>query len=68
VLAKGGKKDLHCFLCESDFYLVDKCEGCGGPALRTTISPWSGDNYCEDCIREAGDVYVQAEIDRMRGR
>jgi hypothetical protein len=68
VLGAGGKKDLHCFLCESEFYLPENCEGCGAPLLRTAITAFTGENYCDDCIEAAGEAYVQMMRDEMRGK
>ena len=65
VLCLRSEKRVFCYLCASQQYRYDRCTQCG----RQTVSRFSSldvGNYCDRCIDEAGDRYIQMLIDIER--
>lgn len=58
---------VHCHLCGTSLHRLEACDGCG----KRTVASYGargGDNVCDECIEEAGDLYVQMQIDLARGK
>jgi hypothetical protein len=54
-------------MCASRLYRYDHCVQCG----RQTVSSFSGvaeEHYCDSCLQDAGDAYIQMQIDIERGK
>ncbi len=67
VLSLREEKRVFCHLCSSLQYHYDRCTQCG----RQTVSRFSSlddGNYCERCIEDAGDQYIQMLKDIERGK
>ena len=67
VLCLREEKRVICHLCASQQYRYDRCTQCG----RQTVSRFSSldtGNYCDRCIEDAGDQYIQMLIDIERGK
>ena len=67
VLCLRDKKRVFCHLCATEQYHYVQCTQCG----RQTVSRFSSldaGNYCDRCIDDAGDQYIQMLIDIERGK
>jgi hypothetical protein len=67
VLCLRDEKRVFCHLCATQQYRYDRCTQCG----RQTVSRYSSldaGNYCDRCIDEAGDQYIQMLVDIERGK
>ena len=58
---------VHCHLCGAALYRLDTCDGCGKRTV-TSYAPTEGENFCDQCIEDAGDQYIQMQIDIARGK
>lgn len=67
VMCLRANAAVHCHLCGAALYRCDSCDGCG---RRTVISyePGGWDNFCDNCIDNAGDEYIQMQVDIARGK
>ena len=67
VLCLRDEKRVFCHLCGTKNYHYDQCTQCG----RKTVSRFSSfddGNYCDSCMNDAGDQYIQMLIDLERGK
>jgi hypothetical protein len=67
VLCLRDEKRVFCHLCATKHYRYNQCTQCG----RKTVSRFSSfddGNYCDSCINDAGDQYIQMLIDIERGK
>ncbi len=67
VLCLRADAAVHCHPCKAALYLCDQCDSCGRRTV-TSYQQFPGDNYCDACISDAGDQYIQMKIDILRGK
>jgi hypothetical protein len=67
VLCLREEKRVFCHLCTTHRYHYDRCTQCGRQTVSTFSSLDTG-NYCDSCIEDAGDQYIQMLIDIERGK
>jgi ribosomal protein S27E len=67
VLSLRPPNAVHCHLCGAALQQIDSCEGCGRKAVASHVSDGSYE-WCDRCLTEAGEQYIQEEIDRARGK
>lgn len=67
VMCLRADAAVHCHLCGAALYRCDSCDGCGRRTV-TSYAPDEGNNFCDECIDEAGDRYIQMQMDIARGK
>jgi len=67
VMSLRDDNAVHCHLCSVALHRLDTCDGCGKRTI-TSFSPSEGENFCDQCIENAGDQYIQMQIDIARGK
>jgi hypothetical protein len=67
VLCLRDEKRVFCHLCATQQYRYDRCTQCGRQTV-SRFSSFDAGNYCNRCIDEAGDQYIQMLIDIERGK
>lgn len=67
VMSLRANAAVYCHLCGAELYQCEKCDSCGS---RTVISyqPTEGENFCDRCIDDAGDTYLEMQADIRRGK
>jgi len=67
VMSLRAEDVVHCHLCGAALHRLDTCDGCGKRTV-TSYAPHEGDNFCDQCIEDAGEQYIQMQIDIARGK
>lgn len=67
VMSMRAENAVHCHLCSAALYRLDSCDGCGKRTV-TSYALTEGDNFCDQCIEDAGDQYIQMQMDIARGK
>ena len=67
VMSLRDDNAVHCHLCKAALYRLDNCDGCGKHTV-TSYSLTEGENFCDQCIEDAGDRYIQMQTDIARGK
>jgi len=67
VLCVRDEKRVFCHLCSSHHYHYDRCTQCGRQTV-IRFSSFNAENYCDRCIDDAGDQYIQMLIDIEHGK
>lgn len=67
VMSLKADTAVYCHLCGADLYQCEKCDSCGRRTV-TSYQPSEGENFCDKCIDDAGDAYVEMQAEIRRGK
>ena len=67
VLCPRDDQRVHCHLCHADRYRYQQCDRCGRQTVGRLASFDTG-NWCDACLQDVGDQYIQMQIDIERGK
>lgn len=67
VLCIRDEKKVFCHLCETKHYYYDYCTECEKKIVGT-FSKFDEGNWCDECIKAAGEAYAEMLSDIERGK